>query len=745
MSNRLDSLWTSGITETYYSIINNPKYSYFLGGSFTKRTPVICNRIASLNEDASINGSFTISDGFNFNVNAFAEQSDGKILVGGGFTLYNGLTQWRIARLNSNGSLDTSFVIGTGFDANVNTLVIQPDGKILVGGGFTSYKSLTQIRIARLNTDGSLDTSFVIGTGFNSIIYSIVLQPDGKILVGGGFTAYNGTTQNRIVRLNSDGSLDTSFIVGTGFNTDVRSIIVQTDGKILVGGTFITYNGTTQNRIARLNTDGSLDTSFIVGTGFNSNVYSVVLQPDDKILVGGVYGSYNGIVQNQLARLNIDGSLDTSFIVGSGFSGSAVNAISLQSDNKILVGGDFVFYKGTVIGEKIVRLNEDGSLDTSFITMSGFSNSVLVIKQLTTSKILVGGVFTTYKSSPTNVILKCNSNNSIDTSFEVGTGFAFTTTPIVYSIASHLDNKILVGGQFLSYNGTSKNRITRLNANGSIDTSFLMGIGFSSTVNKIIVQPDNKILVGGMFGTYNGTSRTRIARLNSDGSLDTSFIVGTGFSSTVEAFAIQTDGKILVGGAFTSYNGTTQNRIARLNTDGSLDTSFVTGTGFNSNVFSIVIQPDDKIIIGGRFTAYNGSARNRIIRLNVDGTLDTSFVIGTGFDNNVYSVVLQSDGNILAGGLFTSYTGIARGYITRLTATGALDTSFNVGLGLDGPVNTLVMQSDSTVIAGGAFNTYKSITQIGFIKINSDGTKSSDNFPVLGDLSVNTILIINNP
>ena len=111
--------------------------------------------------------------------------------------------------------------------------------------------------------------------------------------------------------------------------------------------------------------------------------------------------------------------------------------------------------------------------------------------------------------------------------------------------------------------------------------------------------------------------------------------------------AIQSDGKILVGGTFFTYNGVSANRVIRLNSDGSVDNTFVTGTGFNNYVLSIVIQSDGKILVGGGFTAYNGVSANRIIRLNSDGSIDNTFVTGTGFDNYVYSIAIQSDGKIL--------------------------------------------------------------------------------------------------
>jgi uncharacterized delta-60 repeat protein len=332
--------------------------------------------------------------GFNDRVIVITHQVDGKVLLGGNFTEYNGQVVRRIARLNEDGSLDTSFTTGGSFAGGVGEIVLQPDDKILVGGAFSAYNGVFAGRIARLNPDGSRDTSFVTGSGFNGSPRSIALQGDGKILACGLFTEYNGQPASRIVRLNEDGSRDTSFNIGSGFNNNTFSIALQPDGGILVVGRFTQYNGQPVGRIARLNGDGSLDTSFNIGSGFNDVVLSLALQSNGKILVGGDFSQYNGQPAGQIARLNEDGSRDTSFVTSSGFNGS-INAIALQPDGGILVVGRFTQYNGQPVG-RIARLNGNGSLDTSFYTGSGFNGSVQSIAPQGDGKVLAGGDFTGY-------------------------------------------------------------------------------------------------------------------------------------------------------------------------------------------------------------------------------------------------------------------------------------------------------------------------------------------------------------
>ena len=341
-------------------------------------------------------------------IHSSAVQADGKIIVGGDFYYWlEDQTKGRrgVVRLNADGSRDTSFVtsgIGGGL---VNTVAIQNDGKILIGGIFDSYNGTTTFNIARINTDGSIDTSFAVSTVQIPEITSIAVQSDGKILVGGKFQQYNGIDAKRFVRLNSDGSIDTAFCT-SGFSYHVYSIAIQSDGKILVGGMFGAYKqhsneeATSSNQIARLNSDGSIDTTFVVGTGFNGEIHSIAIQSDGKILAAGEVSSYNGTsIGSSCVRLNTDGSLDTTFVTGTGFN-NLVKSIDLQSNGKIIVGGNFSLYNGAS-AIKIARLNTDGSLDASFVASNagtGFNSDVSVVIVDSTDNIYVGGMFNTFNT-----------------------------------------------------------------------------------------------------------------------------------------------------------------------------------------------------------------------------------------------------------------------------------------------------------------------------------------------------------
>ncbi|KGO96632.1 T9SS sorting signal type C domain-containing protein [Flavobacterium enshiense] len=662
-------------------------------------------------------------------------------------------------------------------DGVVST-TLQPDGKIIIGGGFLKYNGTSKKGLARINADGTLDTSFgsstiikliVNGTEYvGPVIQASAIQPDGKIIIGGMFTQINGTSFNGIARLNSNGTLDTSFNIGTGLTdayngssslASVRSIVIQNDGKIVVGGSFTHFNGESKRGVLRLNTNGSLDSGFaITGTGNGHNtVYKVVIQPDGKIILGGDFTTYDGENAYGICRLNANGTLDLAFNPSLEVY-CKIRTVSLQSDGKIIIGGNSVLYEG--FRNVLIRLNSSGSVDTTFTTYPiAVTNTMVVNTSLIQAdgKILIGGNFQTYGGTIVNRITRLNSNGTIDTSFSSGTGvdkkidFDTDADTDVYAMAMQPNGQIILGGEFESVNETERNDIARINSNRSIDMTFNTGSGSNFSIRTTLIQPDKKVIIGGGFGLYNGVVANRVARINTDGTLDTNFNAGgSGIQTTsanlkadVFASAIQTDGKILLGGYFGKYNGTLINNLVRLNSDGSLDTSFVTGVGPNFTVMSILVQPDGKIVIGGSFTTYNGSSINRIARLNSNGTLDTTFTPGSGADNEVKALALQSDGKIVIGGRFDSYNGSSRKGLVRLNTNGTLDTSFS-SLTYQSffSIEVIKVQSNGKIVIGGSFRDLNNVIEAdGIVRLNANGTLETTMNTGFANPSILTIAI----
>jgi uncharacterized delta-60 repeat protein len=227
------------------------------------------------------------------------------------------------------------------------------------------------------------------------------------------------------------------------------------------------------------------------------------------------------------------------------------------------------------------------------------------------------------------------------------------------------DGKALIGGVFAGYNGASRNNIARLTTTGALDTTFNPGSGTDGEVAAIAVQPaDGKVLIGGGFTAVNGAPHRGLARLNTNGSPEAAF--NPDIDGSVLAIAVQPDHKILIGGAFTEVNDAPRNGIARLNADGTLDTTFNPAAGTDKEVDALAVQPNGRIVIGGKFTTVGGVERKRIARLKPDGALDTNFDPGAGATWTVFAVTLRPDGRVLIGGAFQAIDDVSRNGIARL-------------------------------------------------------------------------------
>lgn len=695
-----------GTNAPVYVLTPQPDGKVLVSGEFTTYNTMPARYLMRLNNDGTVDAAFSPGTGPNHWINTIRLQPDAKILIGGRFSTYDGVARSCIARLNANGTLDASFNPGSGANSWLNDIALLPDGKILIVGWFTAYNGTDRKHIARLNADGSLDPSFNPGLGADRKINTLALQPDGKILIGGEFSSYDGVLRQGIARLNADGSLDTSFAPPSegSNNFSISALLPLPDGKILIGGNFNMYGGAKRNRIARLHPDGALDTTW-APLGANMSVLRLALQPDGKILVSGYFSSFNGGGHKGIVRLHADGSTDLTFQPTTNESLS-ITGFALQPDNKILIGGR-LSYINSIPRRGIARLNADGSLDHTFNPVTGANNIVLTITVQSDKKILIGGCFESYNDAPTYALARLHADGSWDAAFNAGR--SGISLGLLNAIVVQPDEKILIGGLFERYNNENRHNIARLNPDGSVDVSFNPGMGANRPIKALALQPDGKILIAGEFTLYNGVPQKHIARLHPDGKLDDTFNSGTGPDSIVTAIALQPDGKILIGGAFVHYNGLSRRRIARLNADGSLDLSFNPGTGVNGVVNALVLQPNGKILIGGAFTSYNGAPRNRLARLNADGNLDVSFLPNPGPDQSVDALALQPDGRVIAAGTFTQYNNTPRSHIVRLNASGGLDHAFFTGSGPNQAIHALALQPDGKVLVGGAFTSINGI------------------------------------
>ena len=776
--------------------------------------------------DMTFGNSGLVQSNSVLNVRAIIEQADGRIVLAG-----VGSTEiFRMVRFNSNGSLDTGFGSGgvvtryvSDGGSGIYSLTQQFDGKLVAAGFgvFTevygtcpsscSYYTGEDFLLMRFNLNGTLDTTFdgdgMVNTDVVTLAYanrtdyvhSVIQQQDGKLVAAGYID--NGTNRHDMAftRYNLDGSLDTTFSgdgrlivsVGTGID-EVNYLVQQADGKLLAAG-FGRSNSSTEPgefTLLRLLADGTVDASFAgdgklpLWFGQHESINAIAIQSDGKVLaVGTSYGGsyYHSIV----ARYSYDPDADGDGVAAAADYFPADNARSANEDRDSdgvltvvdncptivnsdqantdgdsrgnacdwdddndtyddlvdrfpLDGSDWVDADNDGVGDN-ADIDDDndsvadtsdncpnyyqadqadddgdgignpcdsdgpGKRDTTFINTADVNNSVYDLIVQPDQKIVLAG----------SLVRRVLANGSQDSSF----GSGVVSNNQIIALALQPDGKIIIGGNFSTVNGQTYNRIARVNPDSSIDTAFNVGTGASDAVHAMALQPDGKILLAGEFSTFNGVTSNRIARLNADGSRDTGFsppVINNGF---VYALQLLPSGKFLAGGDFNYVNGVTKRSLARFNSDGSLDSSFDIGTGSTGAIHTIAVDRVGKVVIGGSFTQVNGIARKSVARLHSGGSLDTSFNPGIGPNNLVANVLLQPDGKVIIGGYFKAVSGVARNYIARLNSDGLLDQGFNVGSGADNSVTSMALYPDGKLLLGGNFSQYNNDTALRLVRI----------------------------
>jgi uncharacterized delta-60 repeat protein len=676
-------------------------------------------QILRLNSDGSIDSSFTpvtvgVPDVFPV-VQQLLVQSDLTVLVVGGFTTFAGNdARDGIARLLTDGSVDSNFAPVT-INGFVYGVAVQSDGKILICGSFSTINGVGSLGVARLNANGSLDSSFQpIGyTRINSRIRSIVIQPDGLILISGNLRVGAGGSAPRmpVVRLDANGAVDQTFnstglvqVINTG-----RDLALQPDGKVMA---------VVNNSIYRLNTNGSNDTSFrqpvIIDATFTPPTtpgipVTLQLYSDGRMLVGGLFTDVDPPTAPNYAhfgvvRLDSGGNVDSG-LVNTRHTGNetAPSSFARLSDGSTLA--TFPSKTDPAIPYNVARLLSDGSLDPAFTLSSSDPNRLLNagfsargIEPLPDGNFFVYGI----DAGLGPRYGKVRPDGTEDTSF------ATTIGTVCQAATVAPDGKIVVTAG-TDAQSTIYTPLGRLTADGQIDSfgapaavhdgQVIRDAGFNGISEMYVgsrvlaIQSDGKVL----FQYFTQDKRFHFVRLNADGSFDGTFAetiltptdaapsfpvifdfqTGSSYqppggvwsaTSMLQDAHIQSDGRIILTGHFTTFGNTNARGIVRLEPNGTVDNTFNAGgsgmqwttvtetaTSFPT-VENIEPAPAGKFIVTGNFEAINGTAAPGIARLNADGSVDTSLVAPVNRDkrSRVASAFKgQPDGSFLLSGPYT--------------------------------------------------------------------------------------------
>lgn len=896
-----------------------PDGKMMIGGHFTTVDGATVNHLARLNAVGHLDTSFQPGAGPDNAVYTIAQTYIGnptnnaaRILIGGDFVTYDSQPRQRIAMVRPDGSVETTFNPGTGPNSSVYTIAVQRDQKILIGGEFVSVGGVPRSFIARLNTDGTLDTTFNPKAGFDGSVHAIVVQPDDKILVGGNFNAFNGVSRPHIARLLLNGDLDPSFDPGSGADAIVTSIALEADGKILVGGDFGTFNGASRRSIVRLLENGSLDLSINFGSGPNGVVSSIAIQSDRGILIGGDFTEVDGYPRERVARLfggsfagagafefsspaysvrenvrfatlqirrsgGLEGTIEArykttgltatpgldytevagdtntvTFQPGEVFRTISVEIIDdfLPEPNEYLavsltdpVGGAIGRQPVTTIeivsddtrisfasDAFVVNENSPGSRANITLTREGISSGPITVLFSTSDGTAVSGSDYTPVSIPVTfapdetvkvVSVPLNDDSTVEgdetvdlslellsPSTEASIGIGSATLTIVDNDAAPgtiefvgtasaregAGSIILTlsrsGGQlgsvtvnYATENGTAKapddytartgsvtfqqtdaiktivipiSQDTEIEGNesfrvrlsnptggatlgprsiidaviidddfgpGSLDTTFDVGSGAGTdgVVYAITLQPDGKVLAGGAFNSFDNSGHPNLVRLLPNGSVDDSFSSGTGPAGPVYDIELAEQDRIVIGGDFRSFSSLDRLYYTRLTPSGSLDPSVTANPGLNGFVRTLATQPDHNVVIGGAFTV----PANHAGRVLLSGEFDPSFNLGSGADANVLDALVQDDGKVVLAGAFTKFGGLSRGHIVRLNPNGLIDPTFNIGSGANGDINRVIQLPDGRLLVGGDFTTFNGVSAFRLVALNRDGSVST--------------------
>jgi uncharacterized delta-60 repeat protein len=727
-------------------------------------------------------------------------QTDGRVLVASMSYMVatNGSKLATLIRLNADGSLDSGFATVTNAPYR---MALQPDGRILFEQAISWNYPGSNI-VYRLNQDGTRDSSFnqVNITGWANVL----LPQTNSISMGGFIIRVNGINSGWMARVNLSGQLDTSFNSPSyDYGQGIMDAIPQPGGKVLIGGSFWKVNPTYQN-LARLKPDGSVDTTY-ASTGANSFVWTLASQPDGKTIVAGEFTAVNGTTIPPLVRLKGDSdagpgtvvfdSVETEVYENAGSTTLTVDRIwGEQGDISVnyltvpasaVAGSDFVAQSGILIfhdGETAKTITVP-ILDNGFI--SNLKSFRVVLHEAG------GGASVGTQSNCVINVLNVHGPASFDPGFSVVPG---QLDGAVNGMAIQPDGRIVIGGWFQQVAGVPRRGVARLNQDGTLDPNFNPGTaldygGNAGWLNLVKLQTNGQILVAGIFTKFNGTNQNYLARLNPDGSPDASFNDGTGplgagnVVGDIRGMELLSDGRIIVGGGFNSYNGITRNGLARLSTNGTVDSTYqpagasiVNTFGLQSDgkvIFSAFAStfatcinadgittrtnadgttnitfiasannyirqvsslPDGTTMIAGSFSTINGQPRRCLARLFTDGTVDSTFVpdmslfVTAATAPYIYKFAVQPDGKVIAA--LKTYVAPAGNYLARFNNDGSLDADFEpmrfaITVSDNDTISAITIQSDNEIIVAGQFQTVNGLSRPYLVRLKGGGKSGS--------------------
>lgn len=618
----------------------------FIAGRFNQYNNVSVKGVVRLLSDGSVDNTFALPGGFDGGVNSIAIQKN-KIIIGGDFTfnLGSGLLISKLTRLTASGSFDITYnASGKGFETS--------------GGN----------------------------------VVKVYVQPDNKILVSGNFKKYNDNVVNRFIRINENGWLDKKFNNNSdskkfgSVEGEINKIYCAADGSIYLGGEFESFGNNIRFGFVKLDAQGNVVREFYdnnVLTGQRPIITSFAVLPSGEYIIGGRFEYISGFKRNSIALLDNRGSISKKlFFVSKGVSGPVTHIIPFKG--KLLLAGKFNFYDDEVVNG-ITLIDEKGERDPSFnfSSVSFSTEAISDVKVLKNGQILLAGIFNPANANNSHKLLKLNDDGSVEESFYIGASF----DNYVYSIDEQSDGKIIVGGDFKKVDGISKVGIIRINIDGSIDNSFNSNNNLDLFIKKIIVDKEtDKIFVSGRYTHPSKKVYINLQRLMPNGTIDNTFNFGLFENKDVKGFTIDNKKRILAyGGLNTPANARTE--IIRVDYNGNYDPSFLIDPKFykyGNFVNRVIVLPTNDLMVGFQ-SPPNGdiiTENNSIIRLNDNGTVNTGFKFSSNMNlgtrgemfGTLNSSILLTNNTLLVGGNFNFIDNHYINYLAKLKVSSSVNS-----------------------------------------------------------------------
>jgi hypothetical protein len=658
VTGKADGFTYEDINGSVYAAVSDGNGGWYIGGNFTQIGPYTRNRLAHILGNGEISPWNPSANG---PVRALA-LSGTTVYAGGDFTTIGGTARNRLAAIGTDGSLQS-------WDPNANDIVyaLAVSGTtVYAGGQFTSIGGTTRNRLAAINIGGTCLTSYTSGCRLNwnpnanDTVYALAVSGT-TVYAGGFFTSIGGTTRNRLAAIDTNGTLQPW---NPSANGTVRSLALS-GTTVYAGGDFTIIGGTARNYLAAIGTNGTLQSW---DPDANFPVYALAVG-GLTVYAGGDFTAIGGAARNRLAAIDIGGTCLTSYSSSCLLSwnpnaSNAVQALAV-SGSTVYAGGAFTTISVTP-RNRLAAVGTDGSLQSWNPDAGGFSPTVYALA-VSGSTVYAGGDFTSIGGTPRSYLAAIGTDGSLQS-------WNPNASSIVFTLAVS-GTTVYVGGDFTTISGTARNRLAAIGTDGSLQ-SWDPNANFP--VYALAVS-DTTVYVGGYFtqiGCNTGCSitggpfiRNRLAAITTGGTLQS----WNPDAGAVEALAVS-GSTVYAGGSFTSIGGTTRNRLAAIDTGGTCLTSYSSSCLLSwnpnaSNAVQALAVSSSNVYAGGSFTSIGGTGRNRLAAIGTDGSLQS----WNPNANNLVNAIAVSGPTVYAGGQFTSIGGIPRNRIVSINADGSVN------------------------------------------------------------------------